>query len=114
MKNSTVNKTTTVETAFHQFCQNITLPAATIKKIRQRYQRIVKQLNRDFWNQSDSVAHCLYVGSYGRELENLIKAAVLSGGFEIVNYEAHLMLTLKPKGIEPEAHCRFTYTKFFS
>lgn len=72
MKNSTVNKTTTIETAFQQFCQNITLPAATIKKIRQRYQRIVKQLNKDFWNQSDSAAHCLYVGSYGRDTDILV------------------------------------------
>ena len=69
MKNSTVNKTTTVEIAFHQFCKNITLPTTTVKKIRQRYQRIVKQLNKDFWGQSDSAAHCLYVGSYGRDTD---------------------------------------------
>jgi hypothetical protein len=72
MRIKTTQEILTVATAFHQFCQSITLPTATIKKIRQRYQRIVKQLNKDFWNQSDSAAHCLYVGSYGRDTDILV------------------------------------------
>lgn len=41
----------------------------TVDNISYRYKRIIKQLNKDFWNSESDTAHSLYVGSYGRGTE---------------------------------------------
>lgn len=37
-----------------------------LQQISQRYHRITKAVNLEFWNSSSEIAHSLYVGSYGR------------------------------------------------
>lgn len=34
--------------------------------VAQRYKRITRAVNIEFWNSTSEVAHSLYVGSYGR------------------------------------------------
>ena len=34
--------------------------------ISNRYKRITKAINKEFWNSSNDYEHCRYVGSYGR------------------------------------------------
>ena len=36
------------------------------KTISDRYKRITKAINREFWNTDSDIAHSFYVGSYGR------------------------------------------------
>ena len=36
------------------------------KTISDRYKRITKAINREFWNTDSDTAHSFYVGSYGR------------------------------------------------
>jgi hypothetical protein len=50
--------------AFNDACK---IPTITISSIATRYQRITKQLNRDFWTTDSETAHSLYTGSYGRD-----------------------------------------------
>jgi hypothetical protein len=52
---------------FHNFRNNYLIPSATVSSISQRYRRLTKQLNKDFWNTESETAHSLYVGSYGRD-----------------------------------------------
>ncbi len=49
---------------FENFCSNITVDNREI--IGQRYRRITRQLNQDFWESDSENRHSLYVGSYGR------------------------------------------------
>ena len=58
-----------VSTKFRTFCSDILIPPSTVSNITYRYQRITKQLNKDFWDTESSTAHSLYVGSYGRDTE---------------------------------------------
>jgi hypothetical protein len=50
--------------AFNDACK---IPTEKIGSIAYRYQRITRQLNRDFWNTESETAHSLYTGSYGRD-----------------------------------------------
>ena len=43
------------------------IPASTINSISNRYKRITKQLNIDFYSSYSETRHSLYVGSYGRD-----------------------------------------------
>ena len=52
---------------FKAFRANYLIPATTVGSISNRYKRITKQLNKDFWNTKSETAHSLYVGSYGRD-----------------------------------------------
>lgn len=52
---------------FKAFRNNYLIPQATVSSISQRYRRITKQLNKDFWTTESETAHSLYVGSYGRD-----------------------------------------------
>ncbi len=54
---------------FETFCNNLLMSKDTIDKIAYRYKRMTKQLNKDFWNTESDTAHCLYVGSYGRDTD---------------------------------------------
>ena len=49
---------------FKQFCANLVVPDQA--QISDRYRRLTKRLNRDFWSTESEVDHSLYVGSYGR------------------------------------------------
>jgi hypothetical protein len=50
--------------AFNNACK---ISATKIGSIAYRYQRITRQLNRDFWSTESETAHSLYTGSYGRD-----------------------------------------------
>jgi hypothetical protein len=50
--------------AFNDACK---IPIDKISSIANRYQRITRQLNRDFWTTESPTAHSLYTGSYGRD-----------------------------------------------
>lgn len=52
---------------FRAFRANYLIPAATVGTISDRYKRITKQLNKDFWTTELESSHSLYVGSYGRD-----------------------------------------------
>lgn len=49
---------------FKTCCNNLVVQK--VSSISRRYNAITKRLNKDFWNTESSVAHSLYVGSYGR------------------------------------------------
>jgi hypothetical protein len=57
----------TVADEFSAFNDACKIPAAKIGSIAYRYQRITRQMNRDFWNTESETAHSLYIGSYGRD-----------------------------------------------
>jgi hypothetical protein len=50
--------------AFNDACK---IPTEKISSIADRYQRITRQLNRDFWTTESEIAHSRYTGSYGRD-----------------------------------------------
>lgn len=52
---------------FKRFKDRYDIGIDKIQSIAQRYQRITRQLNRDFWAIDDPTRHSLYVGSYGRD-----------------------------------------------
>jgi Second Messenger Oligonucleotide or Dinucleotide Synthetase domain len=57
----------TVADEFSAFNDACKIPASKIGSIAARYQRITRQLNRDFWSTESETAHSLYTGSYGRD-----------------------------------------------
>jgi hypothetical protein len=57
----------TVADEFSDFNDACKIPASKIGSIAARYQRITRQLNRDFWSTESETAHSLYTGSYGRD-----------------------------------------------
>lgn len=52
---------------FGRFYEQSKIPAATITSISERYKRITRQLNIDFWSSESDSLHSMYVGSYGRD-----------------------------------------------
>lgn len=52
---------------FRAFRDNYLIPSVTVGTISNRYKRITKQLNKDFWSTESETSHSLYVGSYGRD-----------------------------------------------
>ena len=52
---------------FSKFRDNYQITTKLISSISNRYKRITKQLNTDFWNTNSDTAHSLYIGSYGRD-----------------------------------------------
>lgn len=52
---------------FALFKDKYNIDQALITSISQRYRRITRQLNQDFWNTASEAAHSFYVGSYGRD-----------------------------------------------
>jgi hypothetical protein len=52
---------------FSIFKDNYNITTDLISSISNRYKRITRQLNTDFWNTDSDTAHSLYVGSYGRD-----------------------------------------------
>lgn len=54
---------------FSTFCSNLRMSSDTVSKIQQRYQKITKRINLDYWGNQSETAHSLYVGSYGRGTE---------------------------------------------
>ena len=50
---------------FKDFCSSLTINNRVT--IGNRYQRITRRLNIDFWGQDSETSHSLYVGSYGRK-----------------------------------------------
>lgn len=58
-----------VSTKFQNFCSNLRIKSHVVDSISNRYKRITKQLNKDFWGTDSDTAHSLYVGSYGRDTD---------------------------------------------
>ena len=52
---------------FARFKDNYNLTTQTMSSISNRYRRITRQLNIDFWDSTSESAHSLYIGSYGRD-----------------------------------------------
>ena len=52
---------------FSTFNDACKISTNTIGTIAARYQRITRQLNRDFWKSESDTIHSLYTGSYGRD-----------------------------------------------
>lgn len=59
----------TIATKFKTFCNNIRISSDAVNRISDRYYRITKQLNKDFWDKDSGTSHSLYVGSYGRDTD---------------------------------------------
>ncbi|NEO90078.1 MAG: nucleotidyltransferase [Moorea sp. SIO3G5] len=55
-----------VANQFNILCDNLKVPQITRHRISDRYKRITKRLNIDFWKINDKEKHSIYVGSYGR------------------------------------------------
>lgn len=51
---------------FRRFEKSLRMPSDTVKTVQDRYHKITKRLNKEFWNISSEVKNSLYVGSYGR------------------------------------------------
>jgi len=68
-----------------------TIPADTRIEISERYRRITKSINREFYDSTSETAHTLYVGSYGRhtaiDTSDLDVLAILSSD-EYERYDA--------------------------
>lgn len=58
-----------ISTKFKLFCDNLKIKPAKISLISQRYKRITKQLNKDFWSIDSDTLNSLQVGSYGRDTD---------------------------------------------
>lgn len=52
---------------FLTFRNNYNIGKSLISSIGERYRRITRRLNADFWDSDSENAHSLYVGSYGRD-----------------------------------------------
>jgi hypothetical protein len=79
---------------FSTFKNNYQISIDLIGSISQRYKRITRQLNSDFWNTDSMTAHSLYVGSYGRDtaargLSDLDMAFILPNS-EYHKYDAYV------------------------
>ena len=55
-----------VSSDFSTFCGNLRMSDGTIASIRERYHRITKRINMEYWSSESEDRHSLYVGSYGR------------------------------------------------
>ena len=58
-----------VSNNFNNFCSNLRMDVETVKTIQDRYHKITKRINLDYWNSSSDTNNSLYVGSYGRGTE---------------------------------------------
>ena len=47
-------------------CPNLRMDDSTVESIRERYHRVTRRINLNYWATDSDVAHSLYVGSYGR------------------------------------------------
>ena len=56
----------TLDSRFEQFCSALSIGRTERSRNSQRYKRITKRLNRDFWDFYSDTAFSRYVGSYGR------------------------------------------------
>ena len=54
---------------FTEFCNNIKINKENLDSISDRYHRITKRINLDYWNTDSDTSHSLYVGSFGRDTE---------------------------------------------
>ena len=54
---------------FKTFCDNIRMDKDDLETIRDRYRRITKSINQNYYNSDSDTAHSLYVGSFGRATE---------------------------------------------
>lgn len=55
--------------AFEEFCKILRFSSENQNKIIDRYHRITKRINIDYWGSDSDCNHSLYVGSYGRDTE---------------------------------------------
>ena len=55
-----------VSSDFSAFSSNIRMDTSVVQTIRDRYHRITKRINIDYWSTESETSHSLYVGSYGR------------------------------------------------
>ena len=58
-----------VSEKFKTFCSNLRMSDDTVNKIQNRYNKITKRINLDYYNINSETANSLYVGSYGRGTE---------------------------------------------
>lgn len=56
-----------VAETFRAFRNEYLISQALMSSISDRYKRITRQLNTDFWNTDSDVSHSLYIGSYDRD-----------------------------------------------
>ena len=55
-----------VSNDFSSFSNNLRLGDSVVQTIQERYHRITKRINLDYWSTDSETSHSLYVGSYGR------------------------------------------------
>lgn len=55
-----------VSNDFSTFCDNLRMSDSTVSSIRDRYHRITRRINMEYWSNESEDKHSLYVGSYGR------------------------------------------------
>ena len=54
---------------FTEFCNNIKISKEDLDSISDRYHRITRRINLDYWGIDSDTNHSLYVGSFGRDTE---------------------------------------------
>lgn len=58
-----------VGSTFDDFVKNLKIGNDDVDNIRYRYNRMTRQLNKDFWGIESETKNSLYVGSYGRDTD---------------------------------------------
>lgn len=58
-----------ISESFQIFCSNLRMNNEVVDNIRQRYHRVLRRINIDYWGSGSDSNHGLYVGSYGRGTE---------------------------------------------
>lgn len=56
---------------FTLFCNNIKMSKEDLDSISDRYHKITRRINLEYWNSDSNNNHSLYVGSFGRDTEIL-------------------------------------------
>ena len=54
---------------FTEFCNNIKISKENLNIISDRYHKITRRINLDYWGTDSDANHSLYVGSFGRDTE---------------------------------------------
>ncbi len=54
---------------FTQFCDNIKISKEDLDIISDRYRKITRRINLEYWGTDSNTYHSLYVGSFGRDTE---------------------------------------------
>ena len=52
--------------SFKKFRENIRMSEKTVNTVRERYKKITRRINEEYWDSQSETDHSYYVGSYGR------------------------------------------------